>query len=278
MQIDNCFIASAGLGTRMGNIGKILPKPLWPVFEKTLLELQLEYVKKLGIKNIYVNSHHQHEKMMRWSKNLSIKLVHEETLLGSGGCIHNLKKKFNLFGKLLIINADQFLFFDKGFLLKALRRMAEEGAKAFLIPITVDPKFQYNETFIENDRLIKIEKCSGNKAYYTYSGVGIIDIDKLELVDGPSGFFQTVCDFKSETVIMSQPRNYEYWDFGTLERYIYSLEELLAGRGGQMSKFLMDIDVTIPVGNNLLKMLDGKFSFDLRSKSVEFEKTIDCLP
>ena len=50
MQIDHILILSAGKGTRMGNIGKNLPKVLWPVLSKSLLELQVAYAQKLAPK------------------------------------------------------------------------------------------------------------------------------------------------------------------------------------------------------------------------------------
>jgi len=42
MQIDYCLILAAGFGTRMGKIGKKLPKVHGPDFEKSLLELQVD--------------------------------------------------------------------------------------------------------------------------------------------------------------------------------------------------------------------------------------------
>ena len=55
MKIDYALLLAAGYGTRMGIIGKELPKVLWPVYEKTLLELQVDYLKELGVKNIFLN-------------------------------------------------------------------------------------------------------------------------------------------------------------------------------------------------------------------------------
>ena len=45
MKVDNALILAAGKGTRMGNVGKILPKVIWPIFEKTILELEVAYAK-----------------------------------------------------------------------------------------------------------------------------------------------------------------------------------------------------------------------------------------
>ena len=51
------LILAAGKGTRMGEIGKVLPKVLWPIYERSLLELQVQYAKSLGIKDIYIKNH-----------------------------------------------------------------------------------------------------------------------------------------------------------------------------------------------------------------------------
>ncbi len=39
MQINQALLLCAGLGTRMGNIGKHIPKPLWPIFEKKFIRV-----------------------------------------------------------------------------------------------------------------------------------------------------------------------------------------------------------------------------------------------
>ncbi len=63
MALDHAFILCAGYGTRMGEIGKVLPKLLWPVFEKKMLELQVLYARQLGCRKIYINSHFLHEQI-----------------------------------------------------------------------------------------------------------------------------------------------------------------------------------------------------------------------
>ena len=90
MTIKKCFIASAGYGTRMGNVGKVLPKPLWPIFDARILDLQLNYLNELGINDVYMNTHHHSKDLKSWSKKKNVNILEEEVLLGSGGCIHNL--------------------------------------------------------------------------------------------------------------------------------------------------------------------------------------------
>ncbi len=273
--LNNCFIASAGLGTRMGNIGKLIPKPLWPVFDKQIIDLQISYVKELGIDNIYINSHHLHDQMKSYLDGKNVTLVHEPELLGSGGCIHNIKKEYKLEGNLLIINADQFFFFSDSFLKDCLFKMKEESALAHLFAIKVDPRHGYNETVITNGCLQSIQKPQAAESYCTYSGVGIINLSMLNYFVGESSFFNTVCNFKENKVLMSTPHEYEYWDFGTLDRYIESMGKVAKSQNS-MNKFLVRNNTSIFEGN-VIQMLQGDFQLDLDGKQISYKGAIDHL-
>lgn len=226
--INTCLIASAGFGTRMGNLGKVIPKPLWPFFNLRMLDLQVEYVKKLGCKNIYINSHHCHEEMLEWlhgQDDDSITLLHEPEILGSGGCIHNLK---NCVGDeiILVINSDQFYFFDFTHMDQDLQHMLASGAVAHLYAIEVAASATYNETIIKDGQLVDIAPHSGDESYYTYSGVGVIDLSKVSYQEGESSFFKSVCDYSNKKVLMALPKNPVFLDLGTLDKYINVISRL----------------------------------------------------
>ena len=72
MKVDNVLILAAGAGTRMGEIGKKLPKVLWPVFEKSILELEVLYAEELGAQNIYINTYNYKEKLISFYKDSEI--------------------------------------------------------------------------------------------------------------------------------------------------------------------------------------------------------------
>ena len=92
MIVENALILAAGAGTRMGEIGKVLPKVLWPVFECSLLELEVLYAQSLGVKNIFINSHYytkeilEHVKENPTFKNVTILL--EKEPIDIGGAVH----------------------------------------------------------------------------------------------------------------------------------------------------------------------------------------------
>ena len=52
------LILAAGLGTRMENLTRDLPKPLLPVKGKPLIDYAFDLIKPLQTENIYVNTHY----------------------------------------------------------------------------------------------------------------------------------------------------------------------------------------------------------------------------
>src|SRR5690606_36142936 len=140
---------AAGFGTRMGSIGKQLPKVLWPVFERSILELQVAYARSLGIDNIYINLHHMGEQIEEFCKTKAgfegVKFLWEKPeILDIGGAIHNLASQPDVKykGKLLVLNADQFFFLKKEDLLRILTPYAK--APAVLFSYWVNSSLGYN--------------------------------------------------------------------------------------------------------------------------------------
>jgi mannose-1-phosphate guanylyltransferase len=244
MQIDYALILSAGLGTRMGEIGKKLPKALWPVFYKSLLELQIDYCNDLGIKKIFINIHFLADEIKNYLKSdkkfENIILLHEDPLLDSGGAIHNMavRADVNYKGSVLLVNSDQFLFFDEKYFQKAVDSLID--SRAALFGIKVDKSAKYNETVVVNGQLKEIKKADGLKDYVTYSGLGLLKLDGLKKVPGISRFFESVTDYKNEKVSFVVPESFEYWDFGTADIYFNSIKDIFENFKSNKKTWLMD--------------------------------------
>lgn len=244
MQIEYALILSAGLGTRMGEIGKKLPKALWPVFYKSLLELQIDYCNDLGIKKIFINIHFLVDEIKNYIKSdkkfENIILLHEDPLLDSGGAIHNMAMRadVNYKGSVLLVNSDQFLFFDKKYFQKAVDQLLD--SRAALFGIKVDKGAKYNETVLIHNQLKEIRKADGMHDYVTYSGLGLLKLDGLKPVPGISRFFETVTDYKNEKISFVVPESFEYWDFGTADIYFNSIKSLYQNFNDGKQTWLMD--------------------------------------
>jgi mannose-1-phosphate guanylyltransferase len=236
MPIDYCLILAAGFGTRMGVIGHQLPKVLWPVFEKTLLELQVAYARSLGVKKIYINLHFMGQEIEDFCRSKSsfedvIFLWEKPEILDIGGAIHNLAAlpDVSYRGKLLVLNADQFFYIPKDELIKF--QTENKRAPSILFTYWVDSSLGYNAIEVDEKRIfktiIKNKDLPLNKKVETYTGVSLIDLNQLKPVSGASAFFNSVCLYKEQTIPTILLDKIDYWDFGTLKRYWESCFRIL---------------------------------------------------
>lgn len=228
MQIDHCLILAAGFGTRMGAIGQKLPKVLWPVFEKSLLELQVAYARSLGAKNIYINLHYMGEQIEEFCKNKSAFegvtfLWEKPEILDIGGAVHNLaaRSEVQYKGKLLILNADQFFYVSQETFSKILTPYAK--SPGVILSYWVNSSLGYNALELDSNRILKKivpnKELPPNKSVETYTGISYIDLNQLNKSSGPSKFFDSVCPFKEKEIPSILLENIDYWDFGTVKRY-----------------------------------------------------------
>ena len=212
----------------MGSIGQKLPKVLWPVFEKSLLELQVAYARSLGIEKIYINLHYMGEEIESFCRSKStFEGVHflweKPEILDIGGAIHNLasQPQVKYKGKLLVLNADQFFYLRKEELFKYLEPYAK--APAALFTYKVNSSQGYNALEIDEKRLvkniIKNKDLPANTKVETYTGISCIDLAQLDKVSGVSAFFESVCPYKTKDIPAISLENVDYWDFGTVKRY-----------------------------------------------------------
>ena len=230
MTARKVLILAAGKGTRMGSIGKYLPKPLWPIMKSSLLELQIKSWVESGVNEIYVNCYHQKEMIKDYLFNNypSVNVILESEKLDVGGAVHNLAGKLNYNGMLYVSTVDSFIFSNEETVAETLWKTYDKEATANLALIKVDARENYTHVLTnENNRIIKFEKKMNESDYWTFSGVSLINLEKLEKVLGESKFFESVCPYKTEKVNGHKFEEAEFWDFGTLEQYYQRLLQLL---------------------------------------------------
>ncbi len=226
MSIETVFIPCAGKGTRMGEVGKKLAKPLWPLFEVTLLDFQIQYFKRLGFKNFIINSHHLAEQFE--SCNESISILYEPDLLGSGGSLHNLKLKYPDLKKILISNPDIIFNLSREDWMEFLETASSENNDNTLLGLECYPFEIYNELVVDDrGAFLRVEKYS-DRNYLTYSGIGVVDLSSFPTIEGESSFFDTVVNSSiNKSTVVKLGNKSQYWDFGTLDLYKDNLLKLV---------------------------------------------------
>ena len=110
------FLAG-GMGTRLREMTKQLPKPMIPIFSKPLLARNIARLKEFGVDEVVLSTCYMPDKIRDYfgdGSGLGIKIdyVHEETPLGTGGAIRNAAAKFD--DTFLVFNGDIVSGIDLG--------------------------------------------------------------------------------------------------------------------------------------------------------------------
>ena len=98
--VTKAMIMSAGVGSRLEPLTYAVPKPLIPIANKPVMDILLEKLRELGIKNVICNTYYLAEKIIeRYQYNqlgIHFNYIKEDTLSGTAG---GLKKCQNFFDK-----------------------------------------------------------------------------------------------------------------------------------------------------------------------------------
>jgi len=103
-------LLAAGLGTRMGEITRSVPKCLLPVAGRPLLGRWFDQLARAGVAEVLVNTHHLASQVRDYvaasRPPLAVRLVHEPTLLGSAGTLAESRTWLADEPRFLVVYAD----------------------------------------------------------------------------------------------------------------------------------------------------------------------------
>lgn len=91
--LPSVLILAAGEGTRLGDLGRQIPKALIPIGGRPLLDTHLEHLEREGVERVFINAHHLADQLIehvtRYSGPIEIDVLVEPTLLGTAGAAVN---------------------------------------------------------------------------------------------------------------------------------------------------------------------------------------------
>ena len=107
--IKSAIILSGGLGTRLKPFTNAIPKPLLPIGEKAVLEIQIERLASCGFKNIYLATNYKADYIEKFFGDgsrygVSLHVSKEEKPLGTAGPIKLLEGRLD--SPFLVMNGD----------------------------------------------------------------------------------------------------------------------------------------------------------------------------
>jgi mannose-1-phosphate guanylyltransferase len=150
------LVLAAGKGERLRPLTEKIPKPLLEVGGRPLIHYPLLMLKRAGITEIAVNTHHlgaQIEAALGHGDALGLKITYspEPTLLGTGGPLFALRDYFN--GRRFVIaNADTILDLDLTRMLARHRDRRAVVTIALHRPSNLD---YYSRLEIDSDQMIR---------------------------------------------------------------------------------------------------------------------------
>ena len=224
------FILSAGKGTRLLPYTKILPKPLFPILGKPIIEIILDQLKKLGITSIGINVFHLKEKLLNFLKSyqnrnpqLEIQIFEEQELLGTGGAILNAKNFFK--ERTLIINSDILTNFD-------FKKLYFFSTYLSSPVIMVLYKGEKNNVCVNLDSNIILSFRKYKKNLFTFAGIQIIDPYIIKYFPFKKDLIEIYQELiKRKFNISAYIENNSYFkDIGTIKNYLKAHEDILINK------------------------------------------------
>tara|TARA_B100000963_G_C22538030_1_gene630801 strand:+ start:252 stop:953 length:702 start_codon:yes stop_codon:yes gene_type:complete len=178
MKIKKAIILAAGYGKRLSPLTLKTPKPLIVIGKKTLLEKTIILLKKSGVNEIIVNSHHLSDKIKSFLKkknfHVKIRISYEKKILDTGGGVLKASKFFKD-KHFIVINPDTIwskVYKDE---LKLLIKNYLKFRKPCLL--LADKKLSFDKSFRGDFNLNKalIQKNKFNR--FIFTGLQILNKD-----------------------------------------------------------------------------------------------------
>jgi len=229
--MTEAMLLAAGEGRRLFPITSFLPKPLFPILGKPLLEHIIQSLKQQGITKVCINVHYLKEDIINFLKEnefgIEIELSIEENILGTGGGIGRMRK---------YIKSDDFLVYNSDIVTDITFKEAWEfhkENKSIATLILVKRKYSKDVLVSANAKIIDIagKLNRDGKDFFGFTGIAILNRKIFDFL--PEREFYNVADAYAE-LIKADKRIFgficqgNYWlDIGTKKNYLQVHRDIL---------------------------------------------------
>ncbi len=222
-------IMAGGKGTRLYPYTKILPKPLIPIGEMTILERIMQQFEMYGCNNFFITVNYKKNMIKSYLQDCNctsnIEYVEEEQFLGTGGSLYLLKDK--LHETFFLSNCDILVKADYADILKMHKSNHNKitmvtSLKTYIIPYGV----------IQNDESGYIAKIEEKPQYNFQVNTGLYVIEPEVLEDITENTFFHITDLiqtymdKGEKVGIYPITEKSWLDMGEFKEMEHMIKEL----------------------------------------------------
>jgi len=221
-------ILAGGLGTRLKPFTEAIPKPLLPIGEKAVLEIQIEHLKKYGFDEIYLATNYKSDYIRNFfgdGSKYGVKLFisKEKTPLGTVGPLTLLQDKLN--DPFLLMNGD--IISNVNF--KKLFDFAQKNQSALTITIKklITP-FEFGNILFNGDFVTEIQE-KPNLEHFILAGIYVMKPDIFKYIPQNTyfGMDSLIDNFLCHNIKVAKYELTEYWlDIGRIGDYEKAQEEI----------------------------------------------------
>lgn len=220
------FILAAGLGTRMGPLSAVLPKPAWPLGGRSLLQWSAEGLRRAGFTRLACNAHLHPERLRAAAEGLEV--CEEPQLLGSAGGLRHARGRVR--EALLVWNADAL-----GEVPWARLRAAHVTGGAPLTWLLVPhPGGAWNPVFTdETGHILPLGSPSGPRGPFHFTGAAAWSPEALDLLpEGPSEVRDLLPRLRDHRALVVDP--FPWREVGTPDQLIEAAAALAPAAEGRL--------------------------------------------
>lgn len=214
-------ILSGGLGSRLKPFTEVIPKPLLPIGEKAVLEIQIERLKSYGFDEIILATNYKSayiESFFGDGSRYGVKLIisKEESPLGTAGPLSLLKDRLS--EPFLVMNGDILTLLDFG-------KLYEFAIKQQL-PLTLGIKkeilpFAFGNIFFDGDYVTDIQE-KPNFELFVLAGIYVMTPEVFQYIPDNTayGMDKLIKRLLAEDIKVPKYEIKEYWlDIGRINDY-----------------------------------------------------------
>ncbi len=218
------LILAAGFGTRLRPHTGILPKPLFPVDGRPVLDLLIRRLAASGCRGVAVNTHHLHHRIEAFLAHqeygIPVLTRFEPEILGTGGAIRNLADFWDD-EPFLVVNGDILIDID----FRAVLRFHRGHPHPATLVLCDDPEFN-TVRVDEAGRILRFSAADPPDPALrplTFTGVQVLDPEILQRI--PAGIFSSSITAYEELIREGRaprafiPEGIRWRDLGTPDRY-----------------------------------------------------------
>lgn len=215
------IILAGGLGSRLEPFTQVIPKPLLPIGESSVLEIQILSLKKYGFEEIIIASNYMSEYVRAFIEGgakYGIKLTFskEEKPLGTCGPVSLLKEKLS--EPFFLINGDVLTTLD---FQKAYRYALNVDSNLVVLTKEITAPFSFGKVISKDNYITGVEEKPDFK-FEILAGIYILKSPVLGLIphDTYYGIDTLIKDMLSKRMKISRYVMQEYWlDIGRMDDY-----------------------------------------------------------